>query len=732
MVERESEWRVVNRRGRGVGYQVSERPPVRHQNFPSPRFTQPFWRDGRRRTDRQNPDRPKIQSGRDRNKIEVEEKANVVTFFFNNFPENCHPKVLWKVFEKIGVVRDVFCPKKIDKKGKAFGFVRFEGLNEEETLLEKLNGIWIGSFKIRAFVPRFKRERGQKIVTEEKAQEYRQVITQKSLRKADISFVDVVEGNLENRGKDSSQNQEDGWRNVKVEFNTETGEREWLENCFTGHLKSGFSWKEHGEEIQGECGNRLTITPLGGKLLLIRTNSEEPIKKVIGRFDEWSGFWFDWCREWKHIDVNQNRIIWTRWTGVPLHAWNFRFFSLVSSKIGRFVEMDENTRSRKRLDAARIKISTSLRPIEGCIECVIDGASFHIYIGEDRSQTHTNEDDAWESSESGSDEQVISEDEFSDDSNLANYHFAEEGITGEEETVQGRRDLLDSVQISNEVQVTRRMSRNSDISGPNKIQSNGLADESREERPNQADFGNSPSGLKVQSKEDRPNSSENRNRETESLKAQDETTYEYSLSRRAQETQEGSLRRELSTDRERRAEGSDFIDEGDSRSCYDKQMEKRAGLYEDQIVQVSEDGSKDKPKKFTQEESNCSRTSGTGSDGKGEGCIKLGKYKEKEVGKSEDGRKKKGKRGEQSQSGWAEFIKDMRSEEDTRQEEGRTGKIQKTKEADDNRIRGLEEAGKTWEFGKKLGLNGGSKEEEIIEEFRRGNINLGVVNQGDS
>lgn len=55
-------------------------------------------------------------------------------------------------------MRDVFCPRKKDKSGKLFVFVHFTKDDNEETIMEKLNNVWLGSFKLRASIPRYERE----------------------------------------------------------------------------------------------------------------------------------------------------------------------------------------------------------------------------------------------------------------------------------------------------------------------------------------------------------------------------------------------------------------------------------------------------------------------------------------------------------------------------------------------------------------------------------------------
>lgn len=82
-----------------------------------------------------------------------------VTIFFRNFPEWCSGEELRRKFEGARRVVDLFIPIKRDKAGFRFGFARFREEGAVEELMLKLNRIWIGNFVIRAFFPKYDRNR---------------------------------------------------------------------------------------------------------------------------------------------------------------------------------------------------------------------------------------------------------------------------------------------------------------------------------------------------------------------------------------------------------------------------------------------------------------------------------------------------------------------------------------------------------------------------------------------
>ncbi|WJX73645.1 hypothetical protein P8452_57404 [Trifolium repens] len=71
------------------------------------------------------------------------------------FQRNPEVTGYWKVGE-------VYIPNKLDKAGKRFGFARFEDVDDRQKLLEKIEATWIGTYKIRANLPKFTRGEGFK------------------------------------------------------------------------------------------------------------------------------------------------------------------------------------------------------------------------------------------------------------------------------------------------------------------------------------------------------------------------------------------------------------------------------------------------------------------------------------------------------------------------------------------------------------------------------------------
>lgn len=87
-----------------------------------------------------------------------DENKKIDFILVQNFPGECSLPRLRTKFEEVGKVVDLFLPKKLDKAGKPFGFVRFADYYDEDDILRALNNVWIESYKIRAFPPKYDRK----------------------------------------------------------------------------------------------------------------------------------------------------------------------------------------------------------------------------------------------------------------------------------------------------------------------------------------------------------------------------------------------------------------------------------------------------------------------------------------------------------------------------------------------------------------------------------------------
>jgi hypothetical protein len=108
---------------------------------------------------------------------------------------------------------------------------------------------------------------------------------------------------------------------------------------------------------------------------------------MIKAKEEWLGYYFFDIKPWSPVLVNVNREVWVKVFGIPLHAWGDNLFKLLGARFGEFVDYDEPTASRMRLDVARLKLSTPIRSrIETLVAVSVMGVIFEVWVMEEEEE----------------------------------------------------------------------------------------------------------------------------------------------------------------------------------------------------------------------------------------------------------------------------------------------------------------------------------------------------------
>jgi hypothetical protein len=91
------------------------------------------------------------------------------SFFFTNFSEDTMVVELWKVFARHGRVGEVYIPKKKDKWGRCFGFVKFLEVKNVAELSSRLEDVWVYTFHLRINLSYFGRDKKQVVQKPQKS-----------------------------------------------------------------------------------------------------------------------------------------------------------------------------------------------------------------------------------------------------------------------------------------------------------------------------------------------------------------------------------------------------------------------------------------------------------------------------------------------------------------------------------------------------------------------------------
>ncbi|GKV47547.1 hypothetical protein SLEP1_g54442 [Rubroshorea leprosula] len=336
-------------------------------------------------------------------------------FFFTNFPEDWTFEQMWRTFNRLdgGRVIEIECPKKRDRLGRRFGFVRFLEVKDTGELERKLNQIQIAGIKLQANKPRFGK------TWHEKQHHWNTENIRRGMVKDDTewqqkkSYAGAVKGmTAENkvhgmrRGhfhgveggdhtKTNSANEQRRWRwKPKIQPQAWTGmelkvnkeEYQWLEKCFVGTVHSITLIPTLQEKFYMEGVFYCKIRAMGGRLVLIEGNEYEDLKELVENGKDWLGNWFEEIKPWSPNMVARERFAWIRCLGLPPHAWKTDFFQSLGNLWGTFVSVDDSTSKKKRLDVARFLLSTPVtESISKSLSIKVNGIIFTVKFSEEES-----------------------------------------------------------------------------------------------------------------------------------------------------------------------------------------------------------------------------------------------------------------------------------------------------------------------------------------------------------
>jgi hypothetical protein len=271
---------------------------------------------------------------------------------------------LWALFAKQGRVGEVCMPKKRDKRGNRFGFVKFKDVKSVEALSKRLKEIWIGSFKLRINLSRFARKNVPSHSTQEKTptaqtnQPFKQTL-QKGKPDHSSSMVATVEVG------------------VAREF------LQTLEGSYVGRLGDGVEIRALQTKLWLAGLHLVRVVAMGGDLVLIMHNSGEEILGPISKKNWWGGLLFD-IKRWTPNMVSSKRVLWVNLFGIPLHAWEEATFVSLANRCGKFISLDADTKNRNRFDVARVKIEAPIcEKIDFNLKLMIHGAGYWVRVMED-------------------------------------------------------------------------------------------------------------------------------------------------------------------------------------------------------------------------------------------------------------------------------------------------------------------------------------------------------------
>lgn len=131
-----------------------------------------------------------------------------------------------------------------------------------------------------------------------------------------------------------------------------------LESCLVGRLKLHLEPDALQTCLFMEGRRGIKVVPMGEKMVLLKEERKGELAAARESKRAWWSATFTEVVPWSPNLVAATRRTWVQLRGIPLHIWNEESFKTVGALFGSFIDFDDDTVSRRRLDVANIPIST--------------------------------------------------------------------------------------------------------------------------------------------------------------------------------------------------------------------------------------------------------------------------------------------------------------------------------------------------------------------------------------
>ncbi|KAK9070309.1 hypothetical protein SSX86_010710 [Deinandra increscens subsp. villosa] len=385
--------------------------------------------------------RSPVRSGDSRRKMDDNRWNNLdnwsTSIFVTNFPPGTTRKGLWDRCLAAGKVVDVFIAEKLSSIGKRYAFVRFSKGLDVSNAIYKIRNLWIGSYRLFADVPKFKRGSQTYSGNANGGTVNRNVPVRGdnkfSVGSKHVSWAGLVGGVKDARGAGVPP--------------VDSGHG----NGGVGSSSNDFSVNTKGVSggnplpVSGECVevNMESLVPmdnfLGSRLLKVRdvksmanlyhiagqegffnvsfryvggwwVRVDCPTSDVCSKFSECSSFKsvFSDCLRVRSDFVVKERMVWLSISGLPLGAWSSEIFSGIASRWGRVCFVDNDL--EEPLAVGKVCILTSeLQRIDGSVSCKVGDVYFDVLVKEQQYWTPTFDSPYVSDSESSDEEGSVFE-----------------------------------------------------------------------------------------------------------------------------------------------------------------------------------------------------------------------------------------------------------------------------------------------------------------------------------
>ncbi|XP_027362640.1 uncharacterized protein LOC113870247 [Abrus precatorius] len=260
----------------------------------------------------------------------------------------------------VGKVVDVFIPQKSDKLGRRFGFVCFVDVAEAKSLEAKLRSIVIGRMRLSINLTRHAREKTVGTKVSAKGSETRHSFVIGATKTSGNTYAEKLKAPrlIETHIGKKCVEKKKPW--AHLEFEVDEGRIEECRGAMVGRLHRKQDLKNMRGALLREGMLDINLTTMGDDIVLVESDAGVDLVDTVSLNKLWWEKWFYDLREWHPSMVAVRRVTWVRCYGVPLHAWGELFFRKLVSSLGDFIQIDQVTAERRRLDYGRIQLGTTI------------------------------------------------------------------------------------------------------------------------------------------------------------------------------------------------------------------------------------------------------------------------------------------------------------------------------------------------------------------------------------
>ncbi|KAI8527296.1 hypothetical protein RHMOL_Rhmol12G0064100 [Rhododendron molle] len=330
------------------------------------------------------------------------------TLFVDNLPEDVSQRWVRYLFNKFGVVKDVFIPGKRSKvTGKLFGFVRYDCEVSADMAISKANGLWIEDRKLFVKMAFFDQNKGN---NDERQINPNQNLTRKNSNNmetntrvesltsgnatASTSYANAVKGVLGGKGtyanavndvlggKGNDKRMQEGSFKGERKLCLKSDGNGWLYRSAVAKLHKLISIEELKAQMARMGVDNIMVRAMGGRSVILTCNNKEEMENLIKV--NCLQRWFSEVKPWEGQATCIERFVWLCCYGFPLNGWSNNSFKAIGELWGTFICTDESTLRLTSFAMAKVLVATSVfDEIDEWINIQIEGKNYRVKVMED-------------------------------------------------------------------------------------------------------------------------------------------------------------------------------------------------------------------------------------------------------------------------------------------------------------------------------------------------------------